>query len=218
MRKNQILKVATILFVGLAVVACKDAKNKTEATDAKEVKNTTDEAVKYTADADNSTLAWKGSKLTGTHNGTVKISEGYFSFENGKLVGGNFIIDMNSIVVLDLEDPDKNGKLTGHLKSDDFFDVQNHANGAFTITDIEEKDGKTMVKGNLTVKNIKKNIEFPAEISINEGVVSLKSEPFTIDRTEWDIKYKSGKFTDLAKDKLIDDNIELQVDVKGKKA
>lgn len=215
--KKQILKVATILFIGLTMVACKDAKNKTEATEAEEMAKTSTEAVTYTADVNGSNLAWKGSKLTGTHNGTIKISEGNFSVEGGKLVGGNFIIDMNSIVVLDLEDAEKNGKLTGHLKSGDFFDVENHANGAFAITGVEEKDGKTVVKGNLTVKSIKKNIEFPAIVSVSENGVTLKSEPFTIDRTEWDIKFKSGKFTDLAKDKLIDDNIELQVEVKGTK-
>ncbi|MET2985688.1 YceI family protein [Aureibaculum conchae] len=215
--KNQILKVVTILFIGLAMVACKDAKNKTEASEAEEVAKTTAKTVSYAADVDGSTLAWKGSKLTGTHNGTIKISEGNFSVEGGKLVGGNFIIDMNSIVVLDLEDPEKNGKLTGHLKSGDFFDVENHANGAFAITGVEEKDGKTVVKGNLTVKSIKKNIEFPAVVSVSDSGVTLKSEPFTIDRTEWGIEYRSTRITDLAKDKLIDDNIELQVEVKGAK-
>ncbi len=216
--KNQILKVATILFIGLTMVACKDAKNKTEAKDAQEVAETSNEAVQYAADLNSSNLTWKGSKLTGTHNGTVTISEGNFSVKNEKLVGGNFIFDMNSITVLDLEDAESNGKLTGHLKSGDFFDVENHANSAFTITGVEEKDGKTVVKGNLMMKNIKKHIEFPANVSVNGENVTLKSEPFTIDRTDWDIKFKSGKFTDLAKDKLIDDNIELQVEVKATKA
>ncbi|WP_117879302.1 YceI family protein [Aureibaculum luteum] len=217
MSKNQIFKVATVLFIGLATVGCKDAKNKTEASEAEDVAKTTSEAAVYKADIDGSILAWKGAKLTGTHNGTIKMSEGSFTVEDGKLVGGNFIVDMNSITVLDIEDAEKNGNLTGHLKSEDFFDVENHGNSAFAITGVEEKDGKTFVKGNLTVKNIKKNIEFPAVITVSDTEVSLKSEPFTIDRTEWDIKYKSGKFADLAKDKLIEDNIELQVEVKATK-
>ncbi|RPE00054.1 YceI family protein [Aureibaculum marinum] len=216
--KNQIFKVAAILFIGLAMVSCKDAKNKTEASEAQEVTETTKEAVNYSANVDDSKLIWKGSKLTGTHDGTIKISEGNFSVEDGKLVGGNFIIDMNSIVVLDIEDADNNAKLLSHLKSGDFFDVENYGSSAFTITEVVEKDGKNMISGNLTVKGIKKNIQFPATVSIDGDSVTLKSEPFTIDRTEWDIKYKSGKFADLAKDKLIDDNIELQVEVKATKA
>ena len=197
--KNQILKVVTILFVGLVMVACKDAKNKTEATVAEEVKKATNEAVKYTANADNSTLAWKGSKIAGSHNGTIKISEGYFSFEGDKLAGGNFVIDMNTITVLDLEDAEKNGNLTGHLKSGDFFDVEKFSSSAFAITGIEDKGDHVMVSGNLTVKGIRKNIEFPAKVSVNGDEFTFKSEPFTIDRTEWGIEYKSGKFTDLAK-------------------
>ena len=103
-------------------------------------------------------------------------------------------------------------RITGNPEVD-FFDVENHANSVFAITGVEEKEGKAMVKGNLTVRGIKKNIEFPASISVNDNGVTLKSEPFTIDRTEWDVKFKSGKFEDVAKDKLINDNIELEVEV-----
>lgn len=216
--KNQFLKVATILFIGLTMVACKDAKNKTEATEAQEEVKTTETAANFKADVENSKVAWKGTKLTGAHDGTIKISEGTLALEDGKLASGNFIIDMNTIVVLDLEDPKQNADLKGHLESGDFFDVANNANSVFSITGVEDKDGKTFVKGNLTMKNIKKNIEFPANITVNGDNVTLTSEPFTIDRTEWGIEYNSGKFTDLAKDKLIDDNIELQVEVKATKA
>jgi len=215
--KNQILKVVTVLFIGLTIVACKDAKNKTEASVAEEVKKTSGEAVKYNADADNSTLAWKGSKLAGSHNGTINISEGYFSFEDSKLVGGNFVIDMATIKNIDLEDAEYNAKLVGHLKSGDFFNVEEFSSSAFAITGVEDKGDHILVSGNLTVKGIRKNIEFPAKVSVNGDEVTFKSEPFTIDRTDWDIKFKSGKFTDLAKDKLIDDNIELQVEVKATK-
>ena len=216
--KNQILKVATILFIGLTMVACKDAKNKTEATEAQEEVKTTEMTANFKANVEDSKIAWKGTKLTGAHNGTIKISEGSLALESGKLAGGNFIIDMNTIVVLDIEDPKSNADLKGHLENADFFDVEKKPNSAFAITAVEEKEGKMIVKGNLTIKNIKKNIEFPATFNIDGNNVTLKSEPFTIDRTEWGIEYKSGKFTELAKDKLIDDNIELQVEVKATKA
>lgn len=217
--KNQILKFTTILFIGLSVIACKDAKNKTEATEAEEVTKVEEKAVTYTADADSSTLAWKGFKPGEFHNGTIQISEGYLAFDDGKLNAGNFVIDMKTIKNLDIENTEYNGKLLGHLASPDFFDVENHPSSAFSITGVEEKEGKTIVKGNLTIKNIKKNIEFPAIISVDGNNVTFKSEPFTIDRTDWDIKFKSGKFfTDLAKDKMIGDNIEFQIDVKATKS
>jgi len=219
MSKNQILKFVTILFIGLTVVACKDAKNKTEATEAEEVTKVEEMAVKYMANTENSTLAWKGSKLTGTHNGTINISEGYLAFDNGQLNGGNFVVDMKTIKDLDLKDVNDNADLVGHLSSPDFFDVENNPTSSFAITGVEEKDGKTIVKGNLTIKGIEKNIEFPATVSLEGDNVTFKSEAFTIDRTDWDIKFKSGKFfQDLAKDKMIDDNIEFQIEVKATKS
>ncbi len=211
------MKVATVLFIGLAVVSCKKAKNETEANEAEEVANVSG-AASYTADASASTIAWKGSAPTKSHNGTISVSEGSLALDGGKLTGGNFIIDMNSIVCLDIENEEYNGKLVGHLKSADFFDVEKNGFSAFAITGVEEKDGKTMVKGNLTMKGIKKNIEFPAMLSVDGDAISLTSETFTIDRTEWDIKYNSGKFFEDLKDKLINDNIELSFTVKATKA
>ena len=217
--KKQIFKITSILFLGIAVISCKETKNETEATKAEEVKAVEATADRYTADVENSTLAWKGFKPTGTHNGTVKISEGYVVFDKGNLTGGNFVFDMNAITVLDIESADdNNAKLVGHLKSPDFFDVENHAFSSFDITGVEEKDGKTWVKGNLSIKNIKKNIEFPVEVTVIGDEALLKSEPFTIDRTEWDIKYKSTKFFDDLKDKFINDGIEIAIDVKAKKS
>jgi len=211
------MKVAAILFIGLAVVSCKKAQNETDAKAAENVIEVA-EAAKYTADAEASTVTWTGSAPTKSHNGTISISEGSLALDGGKLTGGNFIIDMNSIVNLDLEDETYNGKLIGHLKSADFFDVENNGFSAFAITGVEDNDGKTMVKGNLTIKGIKKNIEFPATVSVDGNSVSFTSEVFNIDRTEWDIKYKSGKFFEDLKDKLINDNIELSFTVKATKA
>jgi len=215
--KNQFVKITAILFLGLAVVSCKKAKNETEAKDAEEVSNVAEKAVRYSADIETSTISWKGIAPAKAHKGTIKVSEGYLAFEDGGLTGGNFIIDMNSIVNLDLEDKTYNDKLVGHLKSADFFDVEKNPYSVFAITSVEEKDGKAMVKGNLTIKGIKKNIEFPATVTLNGGEVAFKSDVFSIDRTEWDVKYNSGKFFEDLRDKLINDNIELSFDVKATK-
>ncbi len=216
--KNHVLKIITIFFIGLAVVSCKKTKNETEAKAAEEASKVNAEAVRYTAVVDSSTVAWKGFKPTKSHNGTINISEGYFAFEEGKLSAGNFIIDMKTIKDLDIEDEEYNGKLVGHLSSADFFDIENHPYAVFVITNVNEEIGMSMIKGNLTIKDIKKNIEFPATISENNGVVTFKSEPFTIDRTEWDIKFHSGKFFEDLKDKLIKDEIEFVIEVTATKS
>lgn len=215
--KTQILKITSILFMALAVVSCKEKKNETEATQAEEVETVAIEATTYTVEADSSSVAWKGFKPTSSHHGTINLTEGTISVANDTVVGGEFVIDMKSIKNIDLEDPEWNGKLIGHLASADFFDSENHPTSSFAITGIEEKDGKTFVKGNLTIKEIVKNIEFPAVITVGEEEVTLVSEPFTIDRTDWDIKYNSGKFFENLQDKLIKDEIELAVNVTASK-
>ena len=216
--KNQLVKITTILFLGLAVVSCKKAKNEVDASKAEEVSEIADQAERYVANTETSTITWKGIAPTKAHNGTMNISEGYLAFEDGSLAGGNFIIDMNSIENVDIEDEKFNAKLVGHLKSPDFFDVEKNAFSVFAITGVEKKDDKLMVKGNLTIKGIKKNIEFPAVVTVNGEEVTFKSETFSLDRTEWDVKYNSGKFFDDLKDKLINDNIELSFVVNATKS
>lgn len=212
------IKIATVLFIGLAVVSCKKAKNKVEAEKPEEVKKVAETAATYKVDTENSVINWKGFKPTEFHNGTLKLSEGSIAVENGVVTGGNFMIDMNSIVVLDIKDEKDNAGLVGHLKNEDFFDTTKHGFGIFTITSVEAKEGKTMVKGNLNLKGIKKSIGFPATVAIDGDNLTFTTEPFSIDRTEWDIKYKSGKFFDDLKDKIIKDNIEISFTVKATKA
>ncbi len=215
--KNRLFKITTILFIGLSIVACKKVKNETEAKDAVEVSQIQSEAIRYIADANSSMLVWKGFKPTESHDGTIKISEGYLAFDSDKLSGGNFVIDMKTIKTLDIKDAEYNAKLTNHLKSGDFFDVENNPFSVFTISSVDDEDGRSLIKGNLTIKGIKKNIQFPATITVNGDEVVFKSEPFTIDRTEWNIKFNSGKFFPDLKDKLIKDEIELVVEIIAKK-
>src|SRR5690606_23644060 len=45
-----------------------------------------------------STVNWKGAKvLVGSHNGTLSFQSGTLFIKDGKLVGGSFTIDMNSL-------------------------------------------------------------------------------------------------------------------------
>ncbi|GAL70959.1 YceI family protein [Jejuia pallidilutea] len=158
-------------------------------------------------------------KPTGTHNGDIKLESGVINVNGDAIESGSFLVDMGSIQVLDIPAEDEgNGKLLGHLKSPDFFDVENHANAAFEVTGISEVEGKTMLSGNLAIKGIKQNVTFPVNVTMDGDTMMLTSEAFTIDRTKWDIKYKSKSiFGDLG-DKFINDEIELKVNVTAKKA
>ena len=74
---------------------------------------------------DDSKVVWKGYKVTGSHEGTISIKSGSLVFDNEKLTGGEFVMDMTTIGATDLEGEYK-GKLDGHLKSDDFFGVEKY--------------------------------------------------------------------------------------------
>ena len=166
-----------------------------------------------------SKLEWVGKKVTGQHNGTVDISKGDIYIDDGKLTGGNFEINFASIKVLDLQDAGMNAKLTEHLKSEDFFSAEKFPSGKFEISTISPLKSGTqnnyMISGNLTIKGISKPISFPAEVTINGDALSARAD-IKIDRTLWDVKFRSGKFYENLGDKLISDEIELKLDLKAK--
>lgn len=212
----------TILVVSalaIVLVGCKDKAKEAETSDAEAAAKAEATAVKYVADTEASTIEWKGFKPTGTHTGTIKLDSGVLKVSNGSVESGSFLVNMGSITVLDIPaDDENNAKLTGHLKSDDFFDVEKHPNAAFEVTGVSEVDGKTMLSGNLTLKDVKNNITFPVSVSENGDTLTLTSETFTIDRSKWNVKYGSKSFFDNLGDKFINDDIELKVNLTAKKA
>ena len=156
-----------------------------------------------------SKIFWKGTKMRGAgkHEGEIQIKEGFFVSEESKLIGGAFLVDMHSIEVTDIpkSDPIPIKNLTNHVKSDDFFDVENYSTSRFEISNIEKLASDSLkVSGNLTLKNITKSI----------GFIALKrdktfSTKFTIDRFQWNIAYK-GNWTDKT---FVDKDLELTIEL-----
>ncbi|WP_194768502.1 YceI family protein [Tamlana sp. I1] len=219
--KKHLKSLLFLALISIAFTACKDKAKEAETTNAEApaaVENTTN-AVTYTANTTESNLNWEGFKPTGSHYGTIKLKDGELNVTNGEIVGGKFTIDMNTIVINDIPvDDEGNGKLLAHLKNDDFFDAENHKTSTFEITGLTEAEGKTMLSGNLIIKEISRNITFPVTVKFDTNDVFVTSEKFTIDRTQWDIKYKSKSvFGDLG-DKFINDDIELKVFIKATKS
>lgn len=206
-------------MTGLAILlaSCSGKKEATVATAEKgEAAMASTNAQDYAVNVDASKLAWTGKKVTGQHNGTINISNGKFKVEGGTITAGNFAIDMSSIANLDLaESPDMQKKLLGHLSSPDFFNVAEHPTATFEITSVSalaagEMGATHKVSGNLTIKGIAKEISFPAKVSMDNGSFTAEAD-FNIDRTEWDIKYGSGKFFEDLGDKTIYDDINLKL-------
>jgi len=214
--KRTFLSIVTLVAVTVFTVSCKgEKKNETDAATAKTEKTIHLEAVKYKVDPTNTTVTWKGSKaIGGSHDGTMDVASGTFAVKDGKLESGNFIIDIKSLKVLDIPATDKgNADLKGHLLSKDFFDADAHGNAVFSITGVKEQSGKTMIEGNLTLKNVKKNISFPAKVTVEGNKAMIVSEVFTIDRTDFGMKYGSSSIVDIAKNRIISNDVELSVNL-----
>ena len=108
------------------------------------------------------------------------------------------------------------GKIEGHLKNADFFDVAVYPTSKFVITKVEEVNGKLAVTGNLQIKDVTKSITIPATISTENGITIFKSETFNVDRTDFGITFKSKKLGAAIKDKFINDIMEMSFVVKTK--
>lgn len=200
-------------------VSCK--KEASDSTEVNKTEQTAATGVSHKIDLENSVVNWKGTKPAGAHTGTIKFSDGEALVTDGKLQGGKFVLDMNSITVTDLKAGDGKEDLEAHLKGtgdkaaeDHFFNVAKYPKGSFEITKVEEVNGKYTITGNLTLKDITKPVTVPASIVQDDSSITLTSDAFTINRTEWNINYASKSVFDDLKDKFIDDNIELTVAVK----
>lgn len=164
--------------------------------------------IKKNIDVEASTIEWTGKKITGSsHHGTIQLKDGHLNLtEEGKLTGGEFVIDMNTIEVTDLTGESK-GKLEGHLNSDDFFGVSNYKTSKLVITEATPKSGNTYeVKGDLTIKGKTEAVTF--DMTVQENTATAK---VAIDRTKFGIRYGSGSFFDNLGDNTINNNFILDV-------
>lgn len=175
---------------------------------------------KYVIDKEASVITWKcsmpASEILGSrgHWGYVDISKGELTIEKGKLVGGTVEVDMNTIAD-ELHGRDNN--LVNHLKSPDFFDVKKFPISTFAIARVAPgADDNIEVTGNLTIKGITHEVTFPAQLGVKGRIVHANGK-VTIDRTKWDVRYRSGKFFDNLADEAISDDIEFDMKIVAKK-
>jgi polyisoprenoid-binding protein YceI len=156
----------------------------------------------------NSTVLWKGNKVTGSHEGVIKIKSGLLKFNKEELIGGEFEIDMNSLVCTDLSGEYK-GKLEGHLKSDDFFGVTKFPTATLKIKKVIKQKGNIYeCTGDITIKGKTEVVQFNTTLNKNSATAKIK-----IDRTKFDVKYGSGSFFDGLGDNMIYDEFDLNINL-----
>jgi len=223
----------TMLFACMAMVtSCKNdgkkaaaAKSETSTATASNAGVKATEGEVYNVDP-TSKINWTGSKPAGKHMGTINVTKGNLLIANESVVGGNFVIDMNSITCTDLEG-DAKTDLEAHLKGtsagkeDHFFNVAKFPKANFKISKVtslvNDPAASHLVYGTLSLKGVDKEVGFKAKIDYGGGMYKISSPDFTINRTDWGIKFMSKNFMDDIKDKFINDDIVLSVSLKAAK-
>ena len=177
--KSILLALATSLFFGSAALAAE-------------------------IDVAQSTIKWKGSKVTGSnHYGLVSPKPSSVTVKDGKVVSGRVVIDMSSLTVSDLEG-ERAQKFLRHMMNEDFFEVSKFPTATLDIK--EAKDGQMV--GDLTIKGITKPFTFP--VTLKDGKYVGKT---TFDRTKYGVIYKSGNFFQDLGDKIINDDVEIEFEI-----
>jgi polyisoprenoid-binding protein YceI len=163
----------------------------------------------------NSNVEWTGRKITGAHNGTIGIKEGNFIFNDGKVKNGQIVIDTTSIKILDVTDPATNTQFAGHLASDDFFSIDKFPTATFDVISVKEIADRTFyLEGDLTIKDITHTVGFEATVENNRNAITLSGK-LVIDRTKYDIRFRSGNFFKDLGDTLIYNDFELNFNIKA---
>lgn len=168
------------------------------------------QAGNFVVDNVKSSVKWNGKKVTGEHYGTISIKKGEIEVKNNAISGAKVEIDMNTIVVEDVKDAGTNGKLTGHLKSEDFFGVEKFPVSSLVLTGVKKLSGDNYeFTGDLTIKGITHPVTFTSTSTL-KGNSLYSTGKITVNRARYDIRYGSGSFFQGLGDKMIYDDFTLE--------
>ncbi|MCI0920004.1 YceI family protein [Sphingobacterium rhinopitheci] len=156
-----------------------------------------------------STVKWSGKKIVGgLTEGTIALERGKLNFSKQQLVSGEIVMNTKSI------SSDKApAKLIQHLKNDDFFAVDKFPTASFVITSVSGN----LVKGKMTIKGITHDLSFPADITYTKDAVIAKALEVKVNRTKYDVTYKSGSIFSGLGDGAIEDDFILHINLIGEK-
>ena len=227
MKKFSVIALASL---GLLLASCGDKK--TDTTTATQEQNVADKKGDlFAVDNAASKVNWKAFHKGGfaPRWGTLAVSAGELSVADNQLTSGDFTIDMKSLKVDPASVTEKDKKfsdLEAHLKNADFFDVEKNPTATFKITKVEElvagatnpiAGANKTISGNLTLLGKTMNVTFPAKVDVVDKTADVKAQ-FTVNRSDWGIKYDLGTVSGAVKEAIVDDKISLQLSFEGVKA
>lgn len=156
-----------------------------------------------------SKINWVATEMRGTkrRTGIIAFKDGFLLSQSGEIVGGKFTIDMQTMDVTDvpLDEHVARKNLLDHLKSNDFFNVTQYPISKLELTKVQKiKNDSLKISGNLTIREVTKNIEFDAYHKNGK----FRSN-FRFNRLDWNIAYK-GSWADKT---LVDKEVELTIEI-----
>ena len=164
-------------------------------------------------DITSSQVEWFASKVTGKHNGDVKLVSGFVKTDKDQIVDAEFVIDMQSIRVLDIESPGMRSKLEGHLKAEDFFHSSKYPQAIFRLSSARKltatEGANFRLTGDLQIRGITHAIAFDAQVDLDQTPMRATGT-MTVDRTKYGITYKSGSVFQALGDRAIHDDFQIK--------
>jgi len=203
---------ASFLFFSCATTPADQNDDKSTSEDTKKdnpVSSPTLFDGNYNINSELSTCRWLGTGIADNrHNGSLNVYKGSVVVNNNNVTSGIVSMDMTSIEVEDLSGASKKS-LTNHLKSEDFFGVEQYRTSQLKLGALKTREGKSYAIGDLKIRGIVKPIAFPLVVT-QEGKQLVFDGDMAFDRSQYDVKFRSGSFPDLFPDlgdKLINDTI-----------
>lgn len=156
-------------------------------------------------------IRWTGSMPTQTHTGLLIPKSSKITIDDNGLVEHlEVALDMSSIDVTDLEEGKMRKKLINHLKSEDFFYAEKYPVSRFVLK--QHKDSKLV--GEIEIRGVTKPITIPVEVTGDASQGWTLRGNFDFDRQDFNVNYQNGGFFGVAKDKLIRDEVNLNIVLK----
>lgn len=196
------------------------------ATSTDDVATTSEEEVsgevedgEYAVDAENSDVQWEAEKsfVDGyTDNGFIPVSDGSITVEGGVVSAASITMNAAEITATEVSNLNAGADgLTGHLRSGDFFATEEFPTASFAVTNVEAVEGSDSeynVTGDLTIKGETNEVTFPAEIGMTDAGLSIAGST-VIDRTNWDVRFRSPSFFNDLGDNAIADEVLVTFDL-----
>jgi polyisoprenoid-binding protein YceI len=193
-----------LLLGGMVISSCGDVGDAPKAKTGEAVEVTEAGGGTYLIDTARSDINWKAAKVTKAHDGGFGTFEGTLTVDDSDITGAKIMIESQSIW-------SDSERLTGHLKSNDFFVVDSFPTATFEASSFQPISGDTSgathsVTGNLAMRGNTKSVTFPAKVEISGNEVKAYAD-FTINRKDWGIIYPG------APDDLIEDEVRIIFDI-----